>query len=146
MKAGDHPEQVVLAPHPATVPVSRRAAAPAAAGVYLWTVGFAAGSGSTCPHGLAAWSCEICRVLDGGPAAVPARRRRPRAARTDAGAGRRLAGLSGMGVSVVVALVVVVVVVQTFALVSVFLRLAQLLGVAVVAGYVGWRLGRISSR
>lgn len=110
-------------------------------GRYRLGVGPTGGAASSCPHGLTPATCEICRVLGAGPAAVPARRRRPGPARPKPG-GIHI-GLGGMAVAAVVAVVVLV---QVLAVVSMVVRLAQLVGVAAVAGYAGFKVGVVAGR
>ena len=80
-------------------------------------------------------------MLGGGPAAVPARRRRPSPANRRPGLAR-----IGFGGMLVAAIVAVVVLVQVLAVVSIVVRLAQLMGVAAVAGYAGFKLGVVAGR
>lgn len=95
-------------------------------------------SPATCPHGLPAKNCQICRVLD--PTAVPAGRagRRP--------AGER-AGLGGnLAVVAVVAVVGFVVLGWVMAAFFAVLRVVELMAVAAVAGWVGFKLGERQGR
>lgn len=87
-------------------------------------------SRSLCPHGLPRDTCQICQVLE--PTAVPAGRR--------AGAGR--AGLGGnLAVLAVAAVVGFVVLGWVAAAFFALLRIVELLAVAAVAGWVGFKLG-----
>lgn len=104
---------------------------------------------TTCPHGFAATSCEICRVLGTGPAgpATPAERQRQSTgperwspARWPGGVGL---GLVGAGIAVVVAVVVVT---QVLAAAWALFRLLQLVVVAAVSGWLGYRLGLVAGR
>lgn len=87
---------------------------------------------TTCPHGLPRETCQICGVLE--PTAVPA----ARPGRPD----RRRGGLPGnlvaLAIVVVVGFVVFGWVVAAFFAV---LRILELVAAAVVAGWVGWKLG-----
>lgn len=83
-----------------------------------------------CPHGLARDTCQICQVLE--PTAVPADRR--------PGLGR--AGLGGnLAVVAVAAVVGFLVVGWVAAAFFAVLRIVELLAVAGVAGWVGFKLG-----
>ena len=83
-----------------------------------------------CPHGLPRDSCQICQVLE--PTAVPAGRR--------AGVGR--AGLGGnlalVAVAAVVGFLVLGWVAAAFFAV---IRIVELVAIAAVAGWVGFKLG-----
>ena len=83
-----------------------------------------------CPHGLPRDKCQICQVLE--PTAVPAGRR--------TGVGRAGLGgnLAGVAIVAVVGFVVLGWVAAAFFAV---LRIVELLAVAAVAGWVGWKLG-----
>lgn len=87
---------------------------------------------TTCPHGLARDTCQICRVLE--PSTVPAAR-----------AGRpahRRRGLPGnIAVVAVVTVVAFVAVGWVAAAFFAVIRILELLAVAVAAGWVGWKLG-----
>ena len=85
-----------------------------------------------CPHGLPPATCEICRVLD--PTPVAAARRSP---------GRRPGGrgLPSVATLVVVAIVGFVVLGWVAAAVFAVLRILELIAIAAVAGWVGFRLG-----
>ena len=87
-------------------------------------------SPTACPHGLPRDKCQICQVLE--PTAVPAGRR--------AGLGRaRLGGnIAVLAIAAVVGFVVLGWVAAAFFAV---LRIVELLAVAAVAGWVGWKLG-----
>ena len=87
-------------------------------------------SPATCPHGLPPKTCQICRVLE--PTAVPAGRRPDR--------GR--AGLGGnLAVVAIAAVVGFVVLGWVAAAFFAVLRIVELLAVAAVAGWVGFKLG-----
>ena len=88
-------------------------------------------SATTCPHGLPPATCEICRVLE--PTAVVAGR-----ARAASKPGRRLPSLATV---VVVAIIGFVVLGWIAAAVFAVLRILELVAVAFVAGWVGFRLG-----
>ena len=95
---------------------------------------------ATCPHGLAQGSCEICRVLGGGPPEqAPARRAEASARATRWSGGSRLR----LGAGAVLVLVGVVVVLQVVAAVWAVVHVLQLVAVALVAGWIGWRVGLI---
>jgi hypothetical protein len=85
----------------------------------------------SCPHGLDRARCEICRILD--PAVGPAGARRPALGANLPG------GLATIAVAAVVGLVVLGWVAAAFFAV---LRILELLGVAIVAGWLGFQLGR----
>jgi hypothetical protein len=88
---------------------------------------------TTCPHGLPPKTCQICRVLE--PTAVPACRSGRRPATRRGGLGGNLAALA------VVAVVGFVVVGWVAAAFFAVLRIVELLAVAAVAGWVGFKLG-----
>lgn len=89
-------------------------------------------SSSTCPHGLARKTCQICRVLE--PSAVPA----ARSARPD----RRRGGLPGNLVALaVVAVVGLLALGWVAAAFFAVLRILELVAAADIAGWVGWKLG-----
>lgn len=88
-------------------------------------------SPTLCPHGLDPATCEICRVLDAKPVAA-ARSRPP---------GRRRGGLPSVATWVVVAIVAFVVVGWVAAAVFALLRIVELVVIAGVAGWVGFKLG-----
>lgn len=97
-----------------------------------------------CPHGLAPGACEICRVLGTGPAVpgparVPAGRLGVRLARPGGGG----AGLVVSGVAVLVALVVLS---QVLAAAWALFRLLQVVAVAAVSGWIGYRVGVAAGR
>jgi Flp pilus assembly protein TadB len=87
-------------------------------------------SSTTCPHGLPRETCQICRVLEPTPvrAGRPERRRR----------GGLPANLATLAIVAVVGFVVLGWVAAAFFAV---LRILELVAVAVVAGWVGYRLG-----
>ena len=90
-------------------------------------------STATCPHGLPRGTCEICRVM--APEAAPvlhAKARRPERR------GSLPGGLVTLAVVAVVGFVVVGWVVAAFFAV---LRILELVAVAAVSGWVGWKLG-----
>ena len=88
---------------------------------------------TTCPHGLPPKTCQICRVLK--PTTVPAGRSgRPPSTRRG-GVGGNLA------VVAVVAIVGFVVVGWVAAAFFAVLRIVELLAVAGVAGWVGFKVG-----
>jgi len=90
-------------------------------------------SAATCPHGLPPETCQICRVLE--PTAVPA-------ARSGRGAARSGRGLGGnLAVIAIVAVVGFVVFGWVLAAFFAVLRILELVAVAFVAGWVGWKLG-----
>ena len=89
-------------------------------------------SSTTCPHGLAPKTCQICRVLE--PTAVPA-------ARPERSV-RRSGGLPGnLAVVAIVAVVGFVALGWVAAAFFAVLRILELIAVAAVAGWVGWKLG-----
>jgi hypothetical protein len=90
-------------------------------------------SPATCPHGLPRDKCQICQVLE--PTAVPAGRAGRRPDRRRAGLGGNLAAVA---IAAVVGFVVLGWVAAAFFAV---LRIVELLAVAAVAGWVGWKLG-----
>ena len=90
-------------------------------------------SPATCPHGLSRDKCQICQVLE--PTAVPAGRSGPRPARERAGLGGNLA------VVAIVAVVGFVVLGWVVAAFFAVVRIIELLAVALIAGWVGWKLG-----
>ncbi|MGH9178653.1 MAG: hypothetical protein ACRD0N_08885 [Acidimicrobiales bacterium] len=95
---------------------------------------------ATCTHGLAPGTCEICRVLGTGPAAAPPARRAER---------RRPAlpsGATGLVVGGVGLLLAVVVVSQVVAAAWAVFKLLQLVAVAAVSGWVGYRVGLMAGR
>lgn len=91
----------------------------------------------TCLHGMTVSSCLICQTLE------PDRRRgRQAEGAAPMAVGRR--GVSGRGILVGLVVVGVLLVLVTSWLVALawtVLRAVQLVVVAVVAGWVGWRLG-----
>lgn len=92
----------------------------------------------TCPHGLTATTCLICETL------TPSRRPEAAfAADPDRGSVRRRSrGLgSGLAVLAVVAVVGLLVVSWVAALAWALIRLVELVAVAVVSGWICWRLG-----
>lgn len=92
-------------------------------------------SASTCPHGFAAGTCEICRVMGGGEVARTS-------GRSPAAPGRRRTGVQlRVGTAAVLAVVAVLVALQALAVVSAALRVVQFLAVAALAGWLGWTLG-----
>lgn len=88
-------------------------------------------SPAACAHGLPLKTCEICRVLE--PTAVPA----ARSPRPD----RRRGGLPANLVVAIVAVVGFLVVGWVAAAFFAVLRMIELLAVAAIAGWVGWKLG-----
>lgn len=92
-------------------------------------------SSTACPHGLPRETCQICRVLE--PTAVPGARRP---------ASRR----GGFGGNLAVVAVVAVVGFVLFGWVAAaffaVLRIVELVAVALVAGWVGFKLGTRQSR
>lgn len=95
----------------------------------------------TCPHGLAAGTCEICRVLGTGPTAtavpVPSHPRRlPRP-------GTAGLGVAAAGVAVLISFVVLS---QVLAAAWALFRLVQVVAVAAVSGWIGYRVGVASGR
>jgi len=89
-------------------------------------------SSTSCPHGLTAAACEICRIMN--PArALDARDRRP--ARRGGGLPGSVAGIA------ILAIVAFVVVGWVAAAFFAVLRIAELLAVAFAAGWMGWKLG-----
>ena len=92
-------------------------------------------SRSTCPHGRTPSTCLICRALDAGELS-DARRRQPSPERR---AGGSLSWtVAKLGILAVVALVAIS---WAAALLWTALRVLELLAVAVVVGWVCWRLG-----
>ena len=91
---------------------------------------------TSCPHGLPASTCEICRLMEPAPAAQ-ARARRP------APLGGAPGGLLAVAVVAVVGFLVLGWVVAAFFAV---LRILELVAVAAVAGWVGWKLGLARGR
>ncbi|MGI9022573.1 MAG: hypothetical protein ACR2HV_04970 [Acidimicrobiales bacterium] len=94
-----------------------------------------------CPHGLTRGECLICATLATSPADPPpaGRRERSSAARRSGGGVTRGAG-GGLGIIVVV-VVLLLVAWWLAALLSLILRLAGMVLIAVGSGWVGWRLG-----
>ena len=90
-------------------------------------------SPTTCPHGLPPATCQICRVLE--PTAVPSAASGRRPARRRAGLTGNLAGLA------VLAVVGFVVFGWVAAAFFALLRIVELMAVAAVAGWVGFKLG-----
>lgn len=86
---------------------------------------------ATCPHGLTPGTCEICRVLE--PAPVLAARATPRRAP------RR--GLPSLATVLVVAVLGVIVLGWVAAAVFAVLRILELVAVAFVAAWAGYRVG-----
>jgi hypothetical protein len=87
-------------------------------------------SSTICPHGLPRATCEICRLME--PGSLDARPHRP----------ARRGGVPGSLVTlVVVALVGFVVVGWVAAAFFALLHVIELLAVALVAGWVGFKLG-----
>ncbi len=91
---------------------------------------------SRCEHGLQRRSCEICRVL-GGESSSPVL--------DDGGSsprGRhRLASPIGLGLTAVAAVVVLLLAAQVVAAAWAVLRILELVAVATIAGWIGWKLG-----
>jgi hypothetical protein len=85
---------------------------------------------ATCPHGFAQGSCLICRTLTPDTKVEVLTGRVPQRH-----LGTRLIGLAAVAVAAVL------VVGWVAALVWAALRVVELLGVAVVTGWAGWRLG-----
>jgi cobalamin biosynthesis protein CobD/CbiB len=103
---------------------------------------------ATCIHGQAPGACEICRVLGTGPAPAhpvapagraPARSRREGGPRLPSGATGLLVGGAGL-------LLAVVVVSQVVAAAWAVFKLLQLVAVAAVSGWVGYRVGLMAGR
>lgn len=92
-------------------------------------------SRSTCPHGRTPSTCLICQALDAGELSE-ARRRREKPERR--GGGSLSWTVAKLGILAVVALVAVS---WAAALLWTVLRVLELVAVAVVAGWVCWRLG-----
>jgi hypothetical protein len=91
-------------------------------------------SRSTCPHGRTPATCLICQALDAGE--LPeARRRAPADRRTGRSLSWTVAKLA------IVAVLVVVIVSWAAAFLWAAVRILELVAVAVVAGWVCWRLG-----
>ena len=83
-------------------------------------------SSPSCPHGLPRGRCEICRLVAPAPGVgTPARRTFP----------------GGLVTVVVVAIVGVVVAGWAAAAFFAVVRLLELVVVAAVAGWIGWKLG-----
>ena len=99
---------------------------------------------TTCPHGFAPGSCLICQTLS-LPASRPgaASPERPQVeVLTDRRPRRRGAGLGVRATGVAVVLVVAALAVWwVAAAVWALLRIVELVAVAVVFGYSGWKLG-----
>jgi lysylphosphatidylglycerol synthetase-like protein (DUF2156 family) len=89
-----------------------------------------------CPHGLTTGTCLICQTLTPSPSAraLPEDDRRP-PRRRSFGVGATLAVLA------VVAVAGLLVVSWVAAFAWAVIRLVELVAVALVAGWVGWRLG-----
>lgn len=128
---------------------------------------------STCIHGFAPGTCLICQTLEGGdkptakPAATAAAASNP-PARPAGGRGvsRRPAAMTPTGprvvppeaptlrssfglraIGAIIGLVVVIVLAWTaFHLVFAVLHILELIGVALVAGYIGWVAGNFHGR
>ena len=102
----------------------------------------------TCIHGVASGTCEICRVLGTGPApAGPvARAGGAPAGRGDGRRSRLPSGGTGLVVGGVGVLLAVVVVSQVVAAAWAVFKLLQLVAVAAVSGWVGYRLGLMAGR
>lgn len=98
---------------------------------------------ATCRHGLAQGSCEICRVLGGG-SAEPARPEGQRAPLWRSGG--RGGGPLRVGAGAVLVVVALVVVLQLMAAVWAVVHVLQLVAVALVAGWIGWRVGLVQGR
>jgi Flp pilus assembly protein TadB len=119
---------------------------------------------ATCPHGFDTRACLICQTLASGSAGAPTssgtstktkRRKapssspvtadaRPRASRTDVLDSRGPVARSGGSRLLGGAILVVAILLVTWwvgALVWAALRLLELVGAALVAGVVGWKLG-----
>ena len=92
-------------------------------------------SRSTCPHGRTPSTCLICQALDASE--LPDARRRPQTPERRAG-GSLSWTVAKVGILAVVALVAVS---WAAALLWTALRVLELLAVAVVVGWVCWRLG-----
>ncbi|HWC11413.1 MAG TPA: hypothetical protein VG455_09345 [Acidimicrobiales bacterium] len=93
-------------------------------------------SKGTCPHGRTPSTCLVCQALDASELSDARRRARPeRRAGWSPGVSWSLAKLA------VVAVVVVLVVSWAAAFVWAALRILELMAVAVIAGWVCWRLG-----
>jgi lysylphosphatidylglycerol synthetase-like protein (DUF2156 family) len=94
-----------------------------------------------CPHGMTSATCLICETL------TPSRAARGRAARARSEAAREPARRRSVGVgpTVVVLAVVAIAGLLVVSWVAAFawalIRLVELVAVATVAGWVGWRLG-----
>ncbi len=80
-------------------------------------------------------SCQICRVLDGGTN-VPERRGRPAPEPRE----RRRGGV-GLGLTVIGVVAVLVALSWVVAVVWAVLRIVELVAVAFVFGWAGWKLG-----
>lgn len=97
----------------------------------------------SCPHGLAPGACEICRVLGTSPAV-------PGPARVSAGRlgvrHPRLGGGAGLVVSGVAVLIALVVLSQVLAAAWAVFRLLQVVAVAAVSGWIGYRVGVAAGR
>ncbi len=92
-------------------------------------------SRSTCPHGKTRSTCAICQALDATDLSDD-RRRRATPERSGGGSlGWTVAKLG------IVALVVLFVVSWAAALLWTVVRIVELVAVAVIAGWVCWRLG-----
>jgi Flp pilus assembly protein TadB len=111
----------------------------------------------TCIHGFAPGTCLICQTLEGGggkrarrsatearpgtPATVPGPA--PAAVRPDAVVGPRRSSSLGLRVTgfLLLAIVALIVVSLVAGFVFAVLRILELVAVAVVAGWLGWKLG-----
>jgi lysylphosphatidylglycerol synthetase-like protein (DUF2156 family) len=94
------------------------------------------GDRALCPHGMERASCLICRTLaPAGPGPARLDQERVAAPRRSLGVGRTLAVLA------VVAVAGLLVVSWVAAFAWALIRLVELVAVALIAGWVGWRLG-----
>ena len=97
---------------------------------------------ATCPHGLTQGSCLICQTLGASaPVAAGATKvdvltgHSPRRRRSRLTLGTRVIGLAALAVAVVL------VVGWVAAIIWAALRIVELIGAAVVSGWIFWRLG-----
>ena len=88
-----------------------------------------------CPHGMTTATCLICETL------APSREARGRPDRTQPPEGRRSVTLGTLAVLAIVAIAGLLLVSWVAAFAWAVIRLVEVMAVAVLAGWVGWRLG-----